>query len=264
MTTSRFAFLTRIALALTASLTLACATMTGAEGEPDYSSDAETNLKRGNEDFENKNYLEAQKYFEYVRAKYPYLEAAREAELRAADTLFEREQYLEARDAYESFVKLHPTHPKVDYAAFRAALTHFKEIPSDFFLLPPSEEKDQTEIANALLAMNDFLRTYPKSEYGPKAKEVVQDTRKRLARHELYVAGFYQKREKWRGVVGRLETVSRDYRGIGFDEEALFGLHDAYTHLHEPEKAKAALQEVISRMPGTPAAEKAKSLLSKS
>lgn len=264
MTNLRPALLSRLALALAVSLVLACATMTGAEGEPDYSSDAETNLKKGNEDFENRNYLEAQKYFEYVRAKYPYLEAAKEAELRVADTLFEREQYLEARDAYESFVKLHPTYPKVDYAAYRAALTHYKQIPSDFFILPPSEEKDQTEIVAALKAMTDFLRTYPKSDYSAKAQEVVQDTRKRLARHELYVAGFYQKREKWRGVVNRLETVARDYQGIGFDEEALFGLYDAYTHLHEPEKAKAALQEVITRMPGTPAAEKAKKLLAKS
>ena len=89
-------------------------------GEPDYASDADTNLQRGAEALESKNYLEAERYFEYVKSKYPFLEAAKTAELRLADTDFERERFIEARDRYQNFVKLHPTHAKVDYAAYRA------------------------------------------------------------------------------------------------------------------------------------------------
>jgi outer membrane protein assembly factor BamD len=241
-----------------------CATLNTREGEPDYAQDAETNFTRGSEAFEKRNYDEALKYFEYVRSRYPYLDVAKRAELRIADTHFEREEYAEARDAYLNFVKLHPTWPQVDYAAFRAALTHYKEIPSDFFLLPPSEEKDQSEVRNALRAMQDFLRQYPKSEYVAQGEQIVADTRRRLARHELYVAHFYARRERWRAVTHRLETVARDYQGLGFDEEALFGLHDAYTRLNETEKARKALEEIVSRLPGTPAAEKAKALLAKS
>lgn len=252
------------AAALTSAITLGCATTGGAEGEPSYAQDAETNMQRGNEAFEGKNYAEAQKYFEFVRTTYPFLAAAREAELRVADTLFAREQFIEARDAYHNFVKLHPSSPKVDYAAFRAALTHYEDIPSDFFLLPPAEEKDQVEVKNAVRAMNDFIRQYPKSEHLDEAKRIVEDARRRLAKHELYVAEFYAKREKWRAVANRLETVVSQYPGIGFDEEALFGLHDAYTRLDEKEKAKKALEEVISRLPGTDAAEKAKALLGRS
>lgn len=251
--------------ALCASLSLGCAVFSSADGEPDYAKEAQENMARGNEAFEGKNYIEAQKYFEFVRQRFPFMEIAREADLRVADTIFEREQYIEARDAYQNFVKLHPTYPRVDYAAFRAALTHYKEIPSDFFLLPPSEEKDQTEVKNAVRAMNDFVRQYPKSELVAEAKEIINQARTRLARHELYVAGFYAKREKWRAVANRLETVATQYPGLGFDEEVLFELHDLYSsRLNEPEKAKKALEEIVTRMPGTPAAEKAKALLSKS
>lgn len=253
----------KTAALLATALLLACAT-TGGEGAPDYAKEADENVARGNKAFESKNYAEAQQYFEYVRAKYPYLEAAKVAELRLADTLFEREQYIEARDAYQNFIKLHPTWPEVDYAAYKAALTHYKEIPSDFFLLPPPEEKDQAEVKNALRAMNDFVRQYPKSKHLPEAQEVITDTRRRLARHELYVAAFYAKREKWNAVANRLENVSRDYQGLGFDEEALFGLYDAYTRLNQPEKAKKALEDIVARLPGTPAAEKAQALLGKS
>src|SRR5205814_2390586 len=113
----------------------------------------------GDELLESKNYLEAQKYYDYVKSKFPYLEAATTAELRLADVDFEREKYIEARDRYQNFVKLHPTHAKVDYAAFRSALSHFKDMPSDFFLLPPAREKDQAEVRAAAVAMGDFVRS---------------------------------------------------------------------------------------------------------
>src|SRR5919198_3183788 len=251
----------RHALVLAALSLAGCATLTRADGEPDYAQDAETNLARGNREFERGNYVDALKYFEHVRSRYPYLDVAKRAELRIADTHFAREEYIEARDAYLNFVKLHPTWPQVDYAAFRAALTHYKEIPSDFFLLPPSEEKDQAEVKNALRAMQDFVRQYPNSEYRAQAEEIVADVRRRVARHELYVASFYAHRERWRAVASRLETVAEEYQGLGFDEQALFGLHNAYTHLNEKEKARKALEEILARMPGTRAAEKARALL---
>src|SRR5688500_10909580 len=101
-----------------------CATSNGGIGaDPDFASDADTNLKAGREALESKNYVEAEKFFEYVRAKYPYLEVANEAELLLADLDFDREQWADARDRYQAFVKAHPTHAKVDDAAYRAALT---------------------------------------------------------------------------------------------------------------------------------------------
>jgi len=91
-------------------------------GEPDYASEASTNLKRGDEALDGSQYQLAEKYFEYVKTKFPFLEASRQAELRLADVSFERELWTEAADRYTAFVKLHPTYSKVDYAAYRAAV----------------------------------------------------------------------------------------------------------------------------------------------
>src|SRR4051812_31210299 len=128
---------------LTALLLLStgCASLERSAGDPDFASKAEENLHLGNEALDNRDFLRAEKYFQFVKTKFPYLEASKEAELKLADVAFAQEQFPEARERYESFIKLHPTHPQVDYAAWRAALTHVKEMPSDFFLLPPSEEK---------------------------------------------------------------------------------------------------------------------------
>lgn len=230
-------------------------------GEPRYAENAEKNLQDGVEALESNNFIDAEKYFEHVRTNYPFLAAAKEAELFLADVQFARERYLEARDRYQTFVKLNPTHPRIDYAAYRAALTHYKEIPSDFFLLPPAAEKDQGEVRNAARAMQEFIRDYPKSAHVDEAQTILADTRKRLVEHEMYVADFYARRERWAAVAGRLEKVVSDFPGSPYDEEAWFALVEAYDKLNDPERAKKTLQRIQEAMPGTDAAERAKQRL---
>jgi outer membrane protein assembly factor BamD len=254
---SAVAFLTSVLL-----LTSGCAALTqGQAGEPDYATAAEENLRLGTEAMDNKDLLKAQKYFEYVRTKFPYQEAAREAELKLADVEFAREAWPEARDQYQNFIKLHPTHPRVDYAAYRSALTHVEDYPSEFFALPPSEEKDQGEIQYALASMEEFLRQYPQSEFADEAKAHAADARKRLAEHELYVARFYEKRERWKAVAQRLENLLKRYPGTPYEEEALFDLHSAYVKLNDTQRAQDTLKQVLRRLPGTPAAERAQRML---
>ena len=257
----------RVAVPLIAFLSLtACAsfgTFAGQEGgDLQFASEPEENVRKGDEAMNGKNYAEAASYFEYVKTKYPYLEVAKTAELRLADADFERDRFVEARDRYQNFGRLHPTHPKVDYAAFRAALTHYKEIPSDFFLLPPASEKDQVEVRNAMSAMTDFTRGYPGSEHLTEAKKVLDEVRLRLAEHELYVADFYARRERWPAVVTRLKVVAKDYSGIGLDERASFGLYDAYVKLNQPTQARAALQKYADAYPDQPGAKRALKLIS--
>jgi outer membrane protein assembly factor BamD len=229
-------------------------------GEPDYASEASTNLKRGDEALDSSQYQLAEKYFEYVKTKFPFLEASRQAELRLADVSFERELWSEAADRYTAFVKLHPTHPKVDYAAYRNALSHYRDIPSDWFMLPPSSEKDQTQVRAAWEALSDFTRTYSQSQYLEDAKKKQADIRDRLVRHEVYVADFYEKRDRWSAAANRLETVLQKYPGPD-DDRYLFRLHDLYSRLKDQPKARDALQRIITRLPGTPAAERAQKML---
>lgn len=252
------------AVCLTALLSTAagCAALSsGQTAEPDYAADAAANLQLGDEALERKDFLQAERYFEHVRTKYPYLEVANEAELKLADLAYAQETYPEAREKYQSFIKLHPTHPKVDYAAYRSALSHFADIPSDIFILPPSTEKDQTEVRAALVSLNDFIRQYPNSQYVPEAKKNLEETRLKLAQHELYVASFYARRERWKAVVQRLEGLLTNFPGTAVEEEALFELHDAYVKLNDAEKARQTLQRIIERLPGTPAAERARRMM---
>lgn len=250
----------RFLLAVAIIGAVGCKTLNEA-GDPNYAKDAEANLKLGNDALKSKSYPEAEKYFEYVKNKYPYLEVAKVAELRLADTAFEREKYSEARDAYKNFVKLHPIHASVDYAAFRAAMTHYKDIPSHFFLVPPAHEKDQHQVRDCLQSMTDFVKQYPNSNYRTEAQKIITETKHRLAQHEMYAAEFYAKRDKWRAVVGRLQSLLTKYSGAGYDEKALFELHHAYVKLKDQPKAEETLKRIIDEFPGSPSAAQAQKLL---
>lgn len=207
--------------------------LAGDAAEPTYAVDANENLRLGKKALDSKNYVEAQKYFDYVKSKYPYLDAATTAELLLADVDFDREKYIEARDRYSNFVKLHPTHSKVDYAAFRAALTHVKEMPSNFFVLPPSSEKDQAAVRGAKIALTDFLRSYPKSEFVAEAEKNLIQVKKKMADHELYAARFYSRRGRWPAVVQRLGVMAKEYGDVGYEEQIYFGLRDAYENIQK-------------------------------
>lgn len=232
------------------ALSLGCATTgTDLPGEVTYADDAKQNHDLGRRALEAGRHLEALKYFEHVRNKYPYSSFAALADLGIADTHFEREKYTEAIDAYKSFVKLHPTHPDADYAKLRVGLSHYKEIPSDFILFPPSSQKDQSPVHGALYALEDFLRAYPESKRVPEAKNLIADVRRRMAAHEMYVADFYLQRERHRAAVGRLNKVVEEFHGLGFDGEALLKLAKSYIALDEKKKAREALERIVRELP---------------
>lgn len=230
-------------------------------GDIKYGKSAEEDFRAGEEELKGHNFPEATKFFEHVKTKYPFSKFAALSELRLGDVKFDQDRYIEAADAYQQFVRLHPTHERADYAAFRVGLSHWKDGPSDFFLFPPSFEKDQAQVHDAAKALDDFVKKYPDSKYKPEAEKILAQARARLADHEWYVASFYAKRERWAGAAGRLEALVKDYPGSPREPAALYQLAQAYLKLEERDRAQQALQQLISKHPQDPYRAQAERLL---
>ncbi|MBC7976169.1 MAG: outer membrane protein assembly factor BamD, partial [Myxococcales bacterium] len=196
----------------------------------DYSVSAQKNYEKGLKELENEDWLTAAKYFGFIKTRFPYSKYAVLAELRLADAQFGAESYIEAIDAYRLFIKFHPTHEMVanGYVSFRIGEGYFRQLSGDFWLFPPSSEKDQSSTEDAVSELKSFLDKYPDSPYRDRAKEIVSKVGKRLADHEWYVARYYWDRGKPMGTVIRLRRLLERYRGVGFDEEALWLLGRAY------------------------------------
>src|SRR6185369_2238804 len=147
------------------SAPLGCASSDEASKPITYSLTAKQNYEKGLAELKDENYPEAQKYFQFVKQKYPFSKFAVMAELALADTQFARGNYNEAIDSYKSFARLHPTHEKVEdgYVAFKIGEAYYKDMPDDVWILPPSYEKDQSAVVDAQRELNDFLKKFPDS-----------------------------------------------------------------------------------------------------
>src|SRR5262245_51154552 len=258
-----------LAAALVAALsgalagTTACGGKSGGAGAVDYSVSAQRNYEKGLKELEDKDWLAASKYFQFIKSRFPYSKYAVLAELRLADAQFGAEQYIEAIDSYRLFIKFHPTHDMVanGYASFRIGEGYYRQLSGDFWMFPPSAEKDQSSTEDAANELKSFIDKYPDSPYRDKAKDIVKQVGKRLADHEWYVARYYWDRGKPMGTVIRLRRLLERYRGVGYDEEALWLLGRAYVAVSMPDRARNAWSELVDKYPKSSRAGDAKSAL---
>jgi outer membrane protein assembly factor BamD len=233
--------------------------VTGAEA-----SNAAKAYEKGMQEKKDQNPMEATRFFEYVRNNFPYSQYASLSQLAIADMSFDRDEWSAAASQYQDFVKSHPSHPQADYAAFRVGLAYFNDRPSTVFLLPPSFEKDQAPLRQALEALNRFVNAYPKSNYMPKAREMIADCRELLAAHERYVGEFYWKREQWRGAAGRFMTLADTYGDLQSGKirgESLWRAAQAYRNAKDPARERKALQRLVQEAPQNAHRKEAEALL---
>jgi outer membrane protein assembly factor BamD len=220
-------------------------------GKVVYSVSAQRNYEKGLKELETHDWIAAAKYFAFIKSRFPYSKYAVLAEIRLADAEFGAGQYLEAVDSYKLFQKFHPTHELVinGYAAFRVGECYYKMLPGDFWILPPSHEKDQSSAEDAEEEIRKFLEKYPDSPHLKRGKEILARVGKRLAAHEWYVARYYWDRDKPMGTVLRLRRLIERYAGVGYDEEAMWLLGRAYLAVGMPDRARTTWQDLVDKFP---------------
>ncbi|MFH0903049.1 MAG: outer membrane protein assembly factor BamD [Pseudomonadota bacterium] len=252
------------------------------------------------EDLDDGLFPEAIAGFSEVKAKYPYSQYVALADLRIADMHFARGKFIEAIDAYRVFLKLHPSHAEAAYAMFRIAEANFEQIPEDWWFLPPSAEKDQGNTRLAISAYRDLVARFPNLEHSDKGKArlatcrekietPVADTndverescrvalaqqqlivdavarldecRRKLADHEIYVARFYFGRRQYVAAATRADALLRDYTGLGLDAAALLLSARSRLQLGEDQVARENLQRLTKDFSDAEEAEDAQELL---
>jgi len=238
-------------------LTVGCATSL-VRGTPKT---VEDQYRQAMEDLTAGLYPEAAQGFTDLKTKYPYSKLAALADLRIADTNFERGKFIEAVDGYRAFLKLHPNHDEAPYAMFKIGEAYFEQIPGDWWFLPPSAEKDQGNTRLAISAYRDFVTRYPTSKYTTDGKRRLDESRRKLADHEMYVARFYMKHDQFAAAAVRAEGLVRDYPNLGLDPAALWIAARGHFLANEPALARAAAEELTRNFPNTDEAADASRLL---
>ena len=235
-------------LALAGALLLpSCASTDDEGGSVTYSLTAKQNYEKGLEELKEENFPEATRFFSFVRQKFPFSKYAVLAELALADTHFARGSYQEAIDAYKTFVRLHPTHEKVEdgYVAYRICECYVQDMPGDWFLVPPSYEKDQTAVRDAFRELSDFIDKYPDSKHLKDVTRLRKDVMARLIEHEVYVARFYLDGGHPRAAIMRIESALRRYPESGREAELLLVLGQTHLEMGNTRRARDTFHRVV-------------------
>ena len=151
--------------------------------------------------------------------------------------------------AYEAFICYRPSHVEVSYARFMVARAYYEQIPSDWFLTPPTYEREQRSTHDALRLLRRFIVDFPNDPQVSRAQCMAQRAIGLLAAHEMYVAKFYLRGDHPLAAIGRLRTLINTYPTSGYEPEALLLLGETYLDLRDLEQAKRAFQEIAQRFP---------------
>ena len=195
------------------------------------------------------------KLLKEVQLRYTYSPYATLAELRTADVFFERGEYEQAAIEYEEFIKSHPGHADVSYATYQLARSFYRQIGSP--------DRDPTNTREALKWYTIFVEEYPTSPLVPKAEGKILKCRQRLAKREIYIGNFYNKRSNYAAAAFRYNVVVEQYSDTKLMPEAMYLLGRAYAKQEKYDLARATLTSLVQTYPDGKYSNKASSLLSK-
>jgi outer membrane protein assembly factor BamD len=229
----------------------------GGKGVKTTGGDPETLYREGLVRFNKRDYSEALKRFQELKANFPdNLPYTLWAELKVGDCHFLNKEYVEAIAAYEEFKKIHPTHEEMPYVQYQIGMSYFKQMLS--------LDRDQTATKKALSNFEYLVGNFPPSLFTEKAKDKIKSCRKQLADHEFYVGNYYYKHKNYGAASLRFQQFLANFPMMTNEDEVLFLLGKSYLELEQDDKARIVLSRIVTDYPQSPRSREAKRLLEQS
>jgi outer membrane protein assembly factor BamD len=174
----------------------------------------------------------ASRKFGELEKQNPYSDWSRRALLMSAYASFEGRAYEDSINSARRYLQLHPASPDAAYAQYLLAMSYYNQIPD--------VTRDQERSERALLALQELVDRYPRSEYVPDAKQKIQVARDQLAGKEMEVGRFYLSKRNYTGAINRFRSVVAKYQTTRHVEEALQRLAEAYLAMGIVNEAQTA------------------------
>jgi outer membrane protein assembly factor BamD len=179
-----------------------------------------------------RDYEGAAKKFGELEKQYPYSDWSRKALIMTAYARFEGGQYEDAINASKRYLQLHPSSGDAAYAQYIMAMSNYNQIPD--------VTRDQDRAEKAMLALQELVDRYPKSEYVSDARQKIQVAKDQLAGKEMEVGRFYLNKRNYTAAINRFRDVVAKYQTTRHVEEALMRLTEAYMALGIVNEAQTA------------------------
>ena len=181
----------------------------------------------------NGEYENAIQHYEKLESRFPYGTYAERARIEMAYAYYKDLQPETAIIAADRFIKLHPNHANVDYAYYLRGLASFDNSVSyldKLFNQEPSQ-RDPKSIRKAFKYFAELVQRFPKSRYAADSTQRMKMLRETLARYEIHVANFYQRRGAHLAAANRAKYVIENYQGTLAIPDALALMTQSYRKL---------------------------------
>jgi outer membrane protein assembly factor BamD len=182
------------------------------------SEDVSVKFKLGTELFDAGKYNKANRLFVQIVPKYRGKPQAEKLMYMYSKTFYEMRDYYTANYQMERFVSAYPESEKVQEMAFLAAKSYYH--------LSPVYSKEQKETIDALNKLQDFINTYPDSEYLAEANKLVRELDFKLEKKAFEIAKNYNKigpySRDYQAAIKAFDNFIIDFPGTALKEDAMF------------------------------------------
>lgn len=178
--------------------------------------------------YDAKDFKRANRLLEQIAPKYVGKPQGERVMFFLANSYFERGDYNMAGYQFERFIKSYPKSDKITEASFLGAKSYYE--------LSPTYSLDQTDTDKALLKLQNFINTYPESEFFDDANAMAQELTRKKEKKAFEILKQYNKLGEFnydmlKSAIAASDNFISDFPGSIYREDAYFVKVDALTHL---------------------------------
>jgi outer membrane protein assembly factor BamD len=196
--------------------------------------------ERARDSIAKNNYRKGIQIFEAIQARYPFSDFSRQIQLELMYAYYKSGRSEQAIDYAETFMRENPIHPRVDYALYIQALSHFEGEPGfverwfrkDMTRRPPSG------VFQSYSTLRRLVERYPASAYAPDAQQRMVYLKNRLAAYENHVADYYLRRGAYVASLNRAQNALEQFHGAPGNAQSLEIMAKSYEKLGMVDLAK--------------------------
>jgi len=188
------------------------------------------------------SYDDAEKNFLKLQTAYPSSKFSEQSKLELIYSDYKRGLHDEAHDKLSNFISQYPNHLSTPYALYMRGI--ISEDRSKSFLddieITDNAQRDVESVKQAMNYFLDLIKKYPDSEYAKESKRKLIKLRNILARHELFVAIFYSKKQAFISSINRCKYIIENFPDTPSVPAALHLIAYNYDKINAPKLAEDA------------------------
>jgi outer membrane protein assembly factor BamD len=195
-------FSTALAFVALAALAAGCASRPRGLVPPGTSEPDKFLFEKGTDSLNAKKWITAREFFKQVTENYTQSPFRPDSKLGIGDTYLGEgtaEALVLAINEFREFLSFYPTNRRADYAQYKLALAHFRQMRAP--------QRDQTETREAVKELQTFVDRYPSSSLMTEGRTKLREAKDRLD-ESSYLVGYFYFRQKWYpGAIERFKAV---------------------------------------------------------